>query len=159
MIHQKLSFGDQRARWPPHDAKTFHTICFDTTLCLPMASCSVRKFAINKIGDAIASGGSTYESDEDIELITQALPFSLKLAVAYGIDPLHLGVVFLANMELGYLMPPMGENLFLASYRFDQPLAKIYSSTLSYIAILVSAVLLITYVPDLTLGLVRFMAH
>lgn len=53
----------------------------------------------------------------------------------------------------------MGENLFLASYRFNQPLSKIYSSTLPYIVILASAVLLITYVPGLTLGLVRVTAH
>jgi TRAP-type C4-dicarboxylate transport system permease large subunit len=67
----------------------------------------------------------------------------------------HFAVIFLANMELGYLMPPMGENLFLASYRFERPLTEVYRSTLPYTAIVLGAVLLITYVPGLTLWLVR----
>jgi TRAP-type C4-dicarboxylate transport system permease large subunit len=54
-------------------------------------------------------------------------------------------------MQLGYLMPPMGENLFLAAYRFDRPLAQIYHATLPYLAILLAVVLLITYWPGLTL--------
>ncbi len=58
-------------------------------------------------------------------------------------------------MELGYLMPPMGENLFLSSYRFNQPLTRIYVSTLPYVVMLLIAVLLITYVPGLTLWLVE----
>lgn len=83
------------------------------------------------------------------------VPLITPMAVAYGVDPVHLGIIFLANMELGYLMPPMGENLFLSSYRFDQPLTRIYRSTLPYAAILLVVVLLITYVPSLTLWLVR----
>ena len=63
-------------------------------------------------------------------------------------------MIFLANMELGYLMPPMGENLFLSSYRFNQPLTRIYRCTLPYTAILLIAVLFITYVPRLSLWLV-----
>jgi TRAP-type C4-dicarboxylate transport system permease large subunit len=58
-------------------------------------------------------------------------------------------------MELGYLMPPMGENLFLSAYRFDRPLSEVYRSTLPYTVMLVGAVLLITYVPALTLWLVK----
>ena len=57
-------------------------------------------------------------------------------------------------MELGYLMPPMGENLFLSSFRFKQPLTRVYRSTFPYVVILLIAVLLITYVPALTLTLV-----
>lgn len=79
------------------------------------------------------------------------VPLIVPMAAVYGIDPVHLGIVFLANMELGYLMPPMGENLFLSAYRFDQPLTRIYRSTLPYVVILLIAVLLITYVPALTL--------
>ena len=82
------------------------------------------------------------------------VPLIAPMAAAYGIDPTHLGIIFLANMELGYLMPPMGENLFLSSYRFDQSLTKVYRSTLPYVVILLIAVLLITYVPSLTLWLV-----
>ena len=81
------------------------------------------------------------------------VPLIVPMGLAYGIDPVHLGIIFLANMELGYLMPPMGENLFLASMRFEQPLVQIYRSTLPYIVMLIVAVLIITYVPVLTLGL------
>jgi TRAP-type C4-dicarboxylate transport system permease large subunit len=55
--------------------------------------------------------------------IIVVVPLLAPLAAAYGIEPVHLGIIFLANMQLGYLMPPMGENLFLAAYRFDRPLA------------------------------------
>jgi tripartite ATP-independent transporter DctM subunit len=78
------------------------------------------------------------------------------IAASYNIDPVHLGVVFLANMELGYLMPPMGENLFLSSFRFNQPLSRIYISTLPYLLMIIAVVLLITYVPELTLAPVRW---
>lgn len=88
--------------------------------------------------------------------IVVIVPLIAPVAHAYGIDPVHLGVIFLANMELGYLMPPMGENLFLSSYRFNRPLPEVYRSTLPYTVILAAAVLLITYVPSLTLWLVRW---
>jgi tripartite ATP-independent transporter DctM subunit len=83
-------------------------------------------------------------------------PLLAPMAAAYGIDPVHLGIIFLANMQLGYLMPPMGENLFLSAYRFDRPLVQIYRSTLPYLAVLLLVVLLITYWPGLTLWLVRW---
>lgn len=83
------------------------------------------------------------------------VPLIAPMAAAYAVDPIHLGIIFLANMQLGYLMPPMGENLFLSAYRFDQPLARIYRSTLPYVMILLGAVLLITYVPWITLCLLR----
>jgi tripartite ATP-independent transporter DctM subunit len=83
------------------------------------------------------------------------VPLIIPMAAAYGIDPIHLGIVFLSNMELGYLMPPMGENLFLSAYRFDQPLTRVYRSTLPFVLILLAAVLLITYVPAMTLWLVE----
>ena len=86
--------------------------------------------------------------------IVVVVPLVAPMAASYGIDPVHMAVLFLANMELGYLMPPMGENLFLSSYRFDQPLTRIYRSTLPYTAILLVAVLIIAYVPQLTLWLV-----
>ena len=86
--------------------------------------------------------------------IVVIVPLIAPIAAAYGIDPVHLGIVFLANMELGYLMPPMGENLFLSSYRFDKPLTEVYRSTLPYTVLLLGTVLLITYVPGMTLWLV-----
>jgi tripartite ATP-independent transporter DctM subunit len=82
--------------------------------------------------------------------ILVVVPLIIPMAAAYGIDPVHLGVVFLANMELGYLMPPMGENLFLASYRFNQPLGRIYAAAVPFLIIILAIVLLITYVPSLT---------
>lgn len=87
--------------------------------------------------------------------IVVIVPLIAPIAVAYGIDPVHLAIIFLANMELGYLMPPMGENLFLSSYRFNKPLTEVYRSTLPYMLLLLATVLLITYVPSLTLWLVN----
>jgi TRAP-type C4-dicarboxylate transport system permease large subunit len=89
--------------------------------------------------------------------IVVIVPLITPMAAAYGIDPVHLGVIFLANMELGYLMPPMGENLFLASYRFERPLAEVYRSTLPHSANVLAVVLLITYVPGLTLWRVHLL--
>lgn len=85
--------------------------------------------------------------------IIVVVPLITPLAAAYGINPVHLGVVFLANMQLGYLMPPMGEDLFLSAYRFDRPLATVYRAVLPFMGIILGAVLLLTYVPSLTLWL------
>ena len=87
------------------------------------------------------------------------VPLIVPMGVAYGIDPVHLGIIFLANMELGYLMPPMGENLFLSSMRFEQPLSRIYVCTLPYVALISATVLIITYIPGLTLGLRRLLGN
>ncbi len=80
------------------------------------------------------------------------VPLLVPMARAYGIDPIHLAIIFLANSQLGYLMPPMGENLFLAAYRFRKDLPSLYVACLPYILILLAVVLLITYVPFITLG-------
>ena len=85
------------------------------------------------------------------------VPLITPIAAAYGIHPVHLGIIFLANLELGYLTPPMGANLFLASYRFDRPLTMVFRSTFPYLLILLAGVLLITYVPWLTLGLLQLL--
>jgi len=79
------------------------------------------------------------------------VPLILPLGTAYGIDPAHLGMIFLANMELGYLTPPMGENLFLSSYRFGRPVLRVFRDTWPFYVILLVGVLLITYVPALSL--------
>jgi TRAP-type C4-dicarboxylate transport system permease large subunit len=91
--------------------------------------------------------------------IIVVVPLLVPMIAAYGLDPLHVGVVFLANMQLGYLMPPMGENLFLSAYRFDKSLPDIYRSTLPYVVILLAVVLLITYWPQLTLWPVRALGY
>ncbi len=74
------------------------------------------------------------------------------LALAYGIDPLHLGIVFLANLELGFLFPPMGLNLILASTRFGQPLTRLWRVSLPFLLVRAAGVLLITYLPVITTG-------
>lgn len=79
-------------------------------------------------------------------------PLLAPMAAAYGIDPLHLGIVFLANLELGFLFPPMGLNLILASTRFDQPLPRLWRATLPFLALRAGGVLLVTYLPALTTG-------
>ncbi|MBI9100272.1 MAG: TRAP transporter large permease subunit, partial [Spirochaetaceae bacterium] len=80
-------------------------------------------------------------------------PLILPLGQLYGIDPVHLGIIFLANLELGYLTPPVGLNLFLASYRFETPLTKVYKMIIPFFVLLVLMVLLITYVPWFSTGL------
>ena len=78
------------------------------------------------------------------------VPLLLPVAVGYGIHPVHLGIIFLANMQVGYFTPPVGMNLFIASYRFKKPLTELYAATLPFMLILLLAVLIITYVPLLS---------
>jgi tripartite ATP-independent transporter DctM subunit len=85
--------------------------------------------------------------------IVVVVPLIVPLGAAYGVHPVHLGIIFIANLELGYLTPPVGLNLFLASYRFGRPLLEVVSAVLPAIAILGTGVVLITYVPWLTLVL------
>ncbi len=87
------------------------------------------------------------------------VPLIIPLGLAFGVDPIHLGIIFVANLELGYLTPPVGLNLFLASYRFERPLLEIYRATVPALVILGFGVLLITYVPGLTLGLLELMGR
>ena len=85
--------------------------------------------------------------------IMVVVPLIIPLGNLFGIHPVHLGIIFLANMELGYLTPPVGLNLFLASYRFNEPMVKIYKDVLPFFFIQLSSVLLITYIPILSTGL------
>lgn len=79
------------------------------------------------------------------------VPIILPIAAGYGIHPVHLGIIFLANMQLGYFTPPVGMNLFIASFRFNKPVMELYIATLPFFFILLFAVLLITYWPSLSL--------
>ncbi len=81
------------------------------------------------------------------------VPLLLPVAVGYGVDPVHLGIIFLANMQIGYFTPPVGMNLFIASYRFGEPVLRLYRATLPFLFILLSVVLVITYWPALSLAL------
>ncbi len=85
------------------------------------------------------------------------VPLIVPMGEAYGIDPVHLGIIFLANLEVGYLTPPVGMNLFIASYRFQKPMTEVYLSVLPMISVRLVAVLVITYVPVLTTFLPRLL--
>ncbi len=79
------------------------------------------------------------------------VPLILPVAVSYGVDPVHLGIIFLANMQIGYVTPPVGMNLFIASYRFEKPVSELYRATIPFMIVLLVAVLIITYIPGLSL--------
>jgi tripartite ATP-independent transporter DctM subunit len=83
------------------------------------------------------------------------VPLITPIAMSYGIDPVHLGVIFLLNLEIGYLTPPVGMNLFISSFRFEKPIIEIYKAVLPFIGIMIVTLLLVTYIPDLSLFLVK----
>jgi C4-dicarboxylate transporter DctM subunit len=86
-------------------------------------------------------------------------PLVAPLGAAYGVEPIHLGVVFLANLELGFLFPPMGLNLFLSASRFRKPLPWVYRKAFPFLLIMSAGVLAITYLPAITTGVVRLFAR
>lgn len=86
------------------------------------------------------------------------VPLIGPIAQAYGIHPVHLGIIFLVNLGIGYSTPPVGMNLFIASFRFDRPVLKLYVASLPFLAILLLALMIITYVPSLSLFLVKMAA-
>ena len=87
--------------------------------------------------------------------IMVVVPLIIPLGEIFGIHPIHLGIIFLANLELGYITPPVGLNLFLASYRFNVPLEKMYRAVVPFFLIMLLTVFIITYVPGFTLLLAR----
>jgi C4-dicarboxylate transporter DctM subunit len=91
--------------------------------------------------------------------IVVEVPLLVPLGAAFGIDPVHLGIIFLANMELGYLTPPVGLNLLMSSYRFRKPVPEVLRAVLPVIAVLAIGVLLITYIPALTTALPRWLGR
>lgn len=86
-------------------------------------------------------------------------PLLVPLGLAYEVHPVHLGIIFIANLELGYLTPPVGLNLFLSSYRFRKPLLEVAAATFPMLLVLGFGVLVITYVPWLTTGLLAWMGR
>ncbi|HEY0634156.1 MAG TPA: TRAP transporter large permease subunit, partial [Gammaproteobacteria bacterium] len=80
-------------------------------------------------------------------------PLLLPIAVGYGVDPVHFGIIFLATMQIGYFTPPVGMNLFIASYRFGKPVMELYLATIPFFFLLLFSVLVITYWPALSLWL------
>jgi C4-dicarboxylate transporter DctM subunit len=83
--------------------------------------------------------------------IVIVVPLILPIAVSYGVNPVHLGIIFLANMQIGYFTPPVGMNLFIASYRFKKPVTELYKACIPFMLVLLFALALITYVPALSL--------
>ena len=79
------------------------------------------------------------------------VPLILPVAISFGIHPVHLGIIFLANMQIGYLTPPVGINLFISSYRFKKPIADVYKASLPFVLVLLLVLIIITYIPSLSL--------
>jgi C4-dicarboxylate transporter DctM subunit len=82
-------------------------------------------------------------------------PLILPVAKVFDVDPIHLGIIFLANLEIGYSTPPVGVNLFLSSLRFNKPIVTLYRASVPFLIIYLVALMIITYVPDLSLILLR----
>jgi tripartite ATP-independent transporter DctM subunit len=87
--------------------------------------------------------------------LTVVVPLVTPIALAYGIHPVHLGVIFLTNLEIGASIPPLGVNLFISSIRFERPVLKLYWASLPFIAVLLVALAIITYLPWLSLALLK----
>lgn len=87
--------------------------------------------------------------------IVVVVPIIVPMGAAFGIHPVHLGIIFLANLELGYLTPPVGMNLFLSSYRFSKPIPEVVRSIVPILLVLLGGVLLITYLPPLSTLLIQ----
>jgi TRAP-type C4-dicarboxylate transport system permease large subunit len=83
------------------------------------------------------------------------VPLIAPIAKAYGIDPVHLGIIFLTNLQIGASTPPIGMNLFISSLRFEKPMFTLIVASLPFIAVLLFALAVITYVPWLSLALVK----
>ncbi|MBD3166145.1 TRAP transporter large permease subunit, partial [bacterium] len=89
--------------------------------------------------------------------IIVVVPLILPIAQQFGINPVHLGVIFLTNLEIGYSTPPVGLNLFISSFRFRKPVLKLYGATLPFLGIMIVVLLIITYWEGLSLALVRLL--
>ncbi|GAB4174975.1 MAG: hypothetical protein Kow00108_10040 [Calditrichia bacterium] len=89
--------------------------------------------------------------------ILVVVPLIIPIASSFGIHPIHLGIVFLTNLSIGYLTPPVGMNLFIASFRFDKPVLTLYRASFPFLILLLIALLIITYIPELSLWLVEIL--
>ncbi len=87
--------------------------------------------------------------------ILVVVPLIVPIAMGFDVNPVHLGVIFLVNLEIGYSTPPVGLNLFIASFRFKKPVMSLYRASLPFLAILLVALMIITYIPELSLFLVE----
>lgn len=87
--------------------------------------------------------------------IVIVVPIIVPIALSYGVDPIHLCVIFMLNLEIGYATPPVGINLFISSLKFQKPITLLYRASIPYLVIMVALLILITYVPWLSLFLVK----
>ncbi|MCP5463504.1 MAG: TRAP transporter large permease subunit [Deltaproteobacteria bacterium] len=87
------------------------------------------------------------------------VPIITPIALKYGVDPIHLAIVFLTNLEIGYITPPVGLNLFISSFRFNRPVFELYRIAIPFLILLLVALLIITYIPWLSLGLLDIMGY
>jgi TRAP-type C4-dicarboxylate transport system permease large subunit len=87
------------------------------------------------------------------------VPLIAPVATGFGVDPVHLGIVFLTNLEIGYLTPPVGLNLFISSFRFQEPVIKLYQASVPFLLLMLVALVVITYAPALSLALVNALAR
>jgi C4-dicarboxylate transporter DctM subunit len=83
------------------------------------------------------------------------VPLIVPVATGFGVDPVHLGIIFLTNLEIGYLTPPVGLNLFISSYRFNEPVMALYAASVPFLLLLLGALFVITYLPGISLVLVK----
>ena len=88
---------------------------------------------------------------EIFSAIIIVVPIIVPVAAGYGLDPVHLGIIFLLHLEIGYMLPPLGLNLFLASSRFHRKLPELYRATGPFLLILLAMLALVTYLPSLSL--------
>lgn len=84
------------------------------------------------------------------------VPLILPIAINYNVNPVHLGIIFLTNLEIGYSTPPVGMNLFISCFRFKKPVTTLYRASIPFLIILFTGLMIITYVPELSLGLVDY---
>ena len=83
--------------------------------------------------------------------IIVVVPIILPIAAEFDINPLHLAIIFLTNLEIGYITPPVGINLFVSSFRFKKPVLSLYKASFPYLILMLIALVIITYVPVLSL--------
>jgi len=84
------------------------------------------------------------------------VPLILPIALNYDVNPVHLGIIFLTNLEIGYSTPPVGMNLFISCFRFKKPVTTLYRASIPFLIILFAGLMIITYIPELSLGLVDY---
>jgi TRAP-type C4-dicarboxylate transport system permease large subunit len=89
--------------------------------------------------------------------IAVVVPLITPIALEFGVDPIHLGIIFLANLEIGYITPPVGLNLFISSLAFDKPVVYLYKTALPFLFLLLGTLMIITFWEDLSLFPVRLL--